>query len=319
MPATKPKHKVTTENMYDILTQPIGLEEIYVRRDGRAARSGRIRCVAYVKWPTIRRVLMEVDPLFDLVAVQTTKGDDPFVEEYANGKMKRKMPQVHYYATRSLVLHVWDEERQAYAEVRRAGTGEDDNSPKAAETDAGKRAGYNFGVVHQLFEDDFYVRLGLPGGTFWVNWPTKYEFEGGVPLSTVLVSEKAAFKPGDARSGWIKKVDKALDNHTPQKKGNGGNGALSGSGDSSQGPQEFERPKDLALENLLEVSAISDRYQIPKGELTLLVKMKYGKASTDMSVDETIELLDLFQTFTSRAAFGSVLKELRDAQTAEKK
>jgi len=284
------KHFVTTANMNDILSQPIGLEEVFVRVDGKANSKGRTRSVCYVRWPTVRRILMEVDPQFELKAVQTSMGDPGWFEEF-RGRQRFRTPQVHYYAVRELTLHVWDEGREQYVSITRSGCGEDDKSPKAAETDAHKRAGYNFDVGNMLFDDKFYVDLGLPGSVFFCKWPDRYS--GGVPLSTVLHDEKSTFQPGDAARSWTVKPKANKPGETPQ---------------------DLQSPKlDPVKEKLLKVSSIGQRLQIPISDVRKYMRAVFGvNSSAELSAVKVDKLLETFDKLTTRAQFGQLLDAVKD-------
>jgi len=287
----KAVHQVTVENMWEILGQSIGLEEVFVRMDGKANTQGRTRSVCYVRWPTVRRILMEVDPQFELKAVQTSLADPGWFETF-RGRQRFMTPQVHYFAVRELTLHVWDEARGQYVSITRSGCGEDNDSPKAAETDANKRAGFNFDVANMLFDDKFYVDLGLPGSTFFCKWPQRYF--GGVPLSTVLHDEKSSFQPGDATKSWVRKP--------------------SAKKDEEKEHEELQAPElDPVKEKLLQVSSIGQRLQIPISDVRQYLHAVFGvNSSAELSSAKVDKLLETFEKLTTRAQFGQLLDAVKD-------
>lgn len=260
----------------EILTQDIPLEEIFVRRDtNKPTKTGRYRCVAYVEWPrTCLRILKAADPDFTVQAIDTRVGDQPYYLETPHGQ-KRIEPPVHYYATREITV----------CGISRCGTGEDQRSPKAAETDAKKRAFFDFGGAHQLKNEEWYKSLGLPGASFYCLWPREYEFEGHVPLSRILGDERKKFQPGDyAQETGVEK--------------------------ETQESREPASPEQLKHAALIVVKRKVEELMITPDDVRTIMRIKFECAESDeMTPGEAQELEEMFGGFESAESVGKWIQE----------
>lgn len=265
----------------EILTQEIPLEEIFVRRDSnKATKVGRYRCVAYVEWPrTCFRILKEADPDFTVRAIDTRVGDQPYYSATPHGQ-KRIEPPVHFYATREITV----------CGISRCGTGEDQRSPKAAETDAKKRASFDFGIAHQLKDEQWYKSLGLPGASFYCLWPREYEFEGHVPLSRVLGEEREKFQPGDyAQETGVEK--------------------------EAQESRESASPEQLKHTALIAVKRKIEQLMITPDDVRTIIRIQFECAESDeITPGEAQELEKLFEGFESAESVGKWIQEQMDLE-----
>jgi hypothetical protein len=266
MATTKPK---TVE---EILSQEIPIEKIYVRKGtSKPNKFNRYRCLAYVEWPTLRALLDEADPGWTVEATQTSLGDLPHTEQTKWGPTTIN-PDAHFFAVRTLTV----------AGISRSGTGEDDRSPKAAATDACKRAAYQFGVAQQLFSDEWYRKVGLPGMQFFCEWPDEYATH--VSLKEILNGARGRYKPGDYKGSA-----------SPQK------------------PQKQQALAKDEKEEAIKMAMVGMKHLgLAAEDVTAFIEAKYeGKhSSKDLSLDEAKDLRDTLMQCETREGFGRILGQL---------
>ena len=258
----------------EILGREIPIPDIYVRKGTKKPNKfGRYRCLAYVEWPTLRALLDEADPQWSISADLTAVGDMPYMTKTKWGD-KMVNPDAHFFAVRSLTV----------CGVTRTGTGEDSRSPKAAATDACKRAAYQFGAAKQLFSDEWYREVGLPGMQFFCEWPD--EFATHVSLQDILDGSRGIYKPGDYK---------------------GPTGPAKGKQTASEQP----KGRDEKAEALKMAAVGMKTIGLAPEDVTAYIEAKYGKSeSKDLTLEETKELRDTLMMCETREEFGKLLGEL---------